>query len=195
MAKKESTFINMVYVLFVVAAVAGLALGYVYSITKEPIAAAKKKKIENAIKMVLPNFDSIQATYKVMSYDGNKSKDSLVFFEAIKDGQLVGTAVNTYTMKGFSGLIKLMVGIMPDGSIHRISVLEHKETPGLGTKMAEPKFIDQFNDVNPASFNIQVTKDGGEIDAITAATISSRAFSDATDRAFQTYNKNKGGNN
>ncbi|MCK5776170.1 MAG: RnfABCDGE type electron transport complex subunit G [Bacteroidales bacterium] len=195
MAKKESTFINMVYVLFVVAAVAGLALGYVYSITKEPIAAAKKKKIETAIKMVLPDFDSIQATYKVMSYDGNKAKDSLVFFEAIKEGQLVGTAVNTYTMKGFSGLIKLMVGIMPDGSIHRISVLEHKETPGLGTKMAEPKFIDQFNNVNPASFNIQVTKDGGEIDAITAATISSRAFSDATDRAVQTYNKNKGGNN
>ncbi len=195
MAKKESTFINMVYVLFVVAAIAGLALGYVYSITKEPIAAAKKKKIENAIKMVLPNFDSIQATYKVMSYDGNKAKDSLVFFEAIKDGQLVGTAVNTYTMKGFSGLIKLMVGIMPDGSIHRISVLEHKETPGLGTKMADPKFIDQFNNVNPTSFKIKVTKDGGEVDAITAATISSRAFCDATDRAFQTYNKNKGGNN
>ena len=195
MAKKESTFINMVFVLFTVAAIAGLALGYVYSITKEPIAAAKKKKIENAIKMVLPEFDSIQATYKVMSYDGNKAKDSLVFFEAIKDGQLVGTAVNTYTMKGFSGLIKLMVGIMPDGSIHRISVLEHKETPGLGTKMSEPKFIDQFNNINPTTFNLKVTKDGGDVDAITAATISARAFSDATDRAFQTYNKNTGGNN
>jgi len=194
MAKKESTFINMVYVLFVVAAVAGLALGYVYNITKEPIALAKKKKIEAAIKVVLPEFDSIQKTYKVMAIDGSKSKDSLVFFDAIKDGKWVGTAVNTYTMKGFSGLIKLMVGFTPDGTIHKISVLEHKETPGLGTKMSTPKFIDQFNDKNPANFNLKVSKDGGEVDAITAATISSRAFSDATNRAYLTFKQNKGGN-
>lgn len=194
MAKKESTFINMVYVLFVVAAVAGLALGYVYNITKEPIEIAKKAKIEAAIKEVLPEFDSIRATYKVMAIDGTKTKDSLVFFEATKGGELVGTAVNTYTKKGFSGLIKLMVGFKPDGSISKISVLEHKETPGLGTKMSDAKFKDQYNDKNPANFNIKVSKDGGEIDAITAATISSRAFSDATERAFLTFKQNKGGN-
>lgn len=193
MAKKESTFINMVFVLFVVAAVAGLALGYIYNITKEPIERAKKAKIEAAIKVVLPEFDSIQSTYTVMSYDGNKAKDSLVFFDAIKDGKLVGTAVNTYTMKGFSGLIKLMVGFKPDGTINKISVLEHKETPGLGTKMSDAKFIDQYNDKHPANFNIKVTKDGGEIDAITAATISARAFSDATDRAYRTFKLHKGG--
>ncbi len=195
MAKKESTFINMVFVLFVVAAVAGLALGYVYNITKEPIALAKKAKIEAAIKVVLPEFDSIQSTYKVMSYDGTKTKDSLVFFNATKDGKYVGTAVNTYTMMGFSGLIKLMVGFKPDGTIHKISVLEHKETPGLGTKMSTPKFIDQFNDKNPANFNVKVKKDGGDVDAITAATISSRAFSDAANRAYLTFKQNKGGNN
>ncbi len=195
MAKKESTFINMVMVLFIVAAVAGLALGYVYNITKEPIAKARKAKIERAIKEVLPEFDSVQPGYKIMSYDGTKAKDSLVFFKASLNGEWVGTAVNTYTMKGFSGLIKLMVGFTPDGSIHKISVLEHKETPGLGTKMAKPKFIDQFKNINPADFDIQVTKDGGEIDAITAATISSRAFSDATDRAYKTFMQNKGGNN
>lgn len=193
MAKKESTFINMVYVLFLVAAIAGLALGAVYNVTKEPIELAKKAKIENAIKEVLPEFDEVKPQYMVMSYDGNKPKDSLAFFDAYKEGQYVGTAVNTYTMMGFSGLIKLMVGFQPDGTIANISVLEHKETPGLGTKMALPKFKDQYMNQHPASFNIKVTKDGGEVDAITAATISSRAFSDAAERAFKTFTQNKGG--
>ncbi|OYT16985.1 MAG: RnfABCDGE type electron transport complex subunit G [Bacteroidetes bacterium 4572_77] len=195
MAKKESTFINMVFVLFVVAAVAGLALGYVYNITKEPIAKAKQAKIEKAIREVLPSFDSVQAPYKVMSFDGTKAKDSLEFFDASLNGQYIGTAVNTYTMKGFSGLIKLMVGFKPDGTIVKISVLEHKETPGLGTKMVKPKFKDQFFGKNPADFNLKVNKDGGDVDAITAATISSRAYTDAVKRAYQTFMKNKGGNN
>jgi len=194
MAKKESTFINMVYVLFLISALSGLALGYVYSITKEPIAAAKKAKIEKAIKEVLPAFDELSSGYKVFSYDGSKPSDSLVFFDAKKDGKWVGTAVNTYTMKGFSGLVKLMIGFKPDGTINKISVLEHKETPGLGSKMSTPKFIDQFNNQNPSSFKLTVTKDGGDVDAITAATISSRAFCDAADRAFKTFKQNKGGN-
>ena len=183
----------MVYVLFLVAAVAGLALGAVYNVTKEPIELAKKAKIEKAIKLVLPEFDEVKAAYKVMSFDGKQPKDSLTFYDAYKGGEYVGTAIDTYTMKGFSGLIKLMVGFKPDGTISNISVLEHKETPGLGTKMDKPKFKDQFENKNPATFNLKVTKDGGEIDAITAATISSRAFSDATERAYQTFEKNRGG--
>lgn len=193
MAKKESTFINMVYVLFLVAAVAGLALGAVYNVTKEPIELAKKAKIEKAIKLVLPEFDEVNAPYQVMSFDGKQPKDSLTFYDAYKDGTYVGTAIDTYTMKGFSGLIKLMVGFKPDGTISNISVLEHKETPGLGTKMATPKFKDQFENKNPATFKLKVSKDGGEVDAITAATISSRAFCDATERAYQTFEKNRGG--
>jgi electron transport complex protein RnfG len=189
-AKTESTFINMVVVLFVVTAVAGLALGSVYNLTKEPIAIAKQKKLNDAIKAVLPAFDSIQEQV-VLEAGGS---DSLQFYIATKNGKLIGTAVNTYTMKGFSGLIKLMVGFMPDGSIHNVSVLEHKETPGLGTKMDEPKFKDQYMGVHPAEFNLKVTKDKGDVDAITAATISSRAFSDAVQRAYDTFEKNNGGN-
>jgi electron transport complex protein RnfG len=189
-AKTESTFINMVVVLFVVTAVAGLALGSVYELTKEPIAIAKQKKLNNAIKAVLPEFDSIQKQMVKEAY----GDDSLQFYIARKDSVIIGTAVNTYTMKGFSGLIKLMVGFLPDGSIHNVSVLEHKETPGLGTKMDEPKFKDQFMGVHPAKFNLKVTKDKGDVDGITAATISARAFSDAVQRAYDTFDKNKGGN-
>ena len=82
-----------------------------------------------------------------------------------------------------------MVGLNPDGSIYDSSVLDHAETPGLGTKMDLPKFKDQYKGKDPAANNIKVTKDGGEIDAITAATISSRAFTDAIQRAYDAYMK------
>lgn len=179
--------------LTLVTTIAALALGTVYSITKEPIAISKRKKIENAIKQVLPDFDHIDKQYKVIAIDGSSAKDSLTFFVASKEGKEVGTAINTYTNKGFSGNIKLMVGILPDGSISKISVLEHKETPGLGSKMNSPKFINQFKGKHPNNYRLTVSKDGGDVDAITAATISSRAFCDATKRACQTFKKEKGG--
>ena len=69
-----------------------------------------------------------------------------------------------------------MAGFLPNGSIHNVTVLQHKETPGLGTKMSEPKFSDQFPGKNPANFSLKVKKDGGQVDAITAATISQRAY-------------------
>lgn len=189
-AKTESTFINMVVVLTVVTALAGLALGSVYNLTKEPIEIAKQAKLNKAIEAVLPAFDKIQEM-KVQEANGS---DSLKFYIATKDSVVIGTAVETYTMKGFSGLVKLMVGFLPDGSIQNISVLEHKETPGLGTKMSTPKFKDQFMGIQPATFNLKVKKDKGDVDAITAATISSRAFCDAVQRAYDTFEKNKGGN-
>ena len=82
-----------------------------------------------------------------------------------------------------------MAGFKPDGTIINITVLEHKETPGLGTKMTEPKFKDQFSDKNPEQFILKVKKDGGPVDAITAATISSRAFCDAVQRGYNTLQK------
>ena len=184
-SKKESTFVNMVLTLLIVTAVAALALGGVYELTKEPIALAKKKKQEKAIKMVLPAFDELKAV-KVPSYDGG---DSLLFTYAKKDGKIIGVAVNSYSDEGFSGHIEIMVGFLPDGTIHNTAVMAHKETPGLGTKMADPSFKDQFMNKNPKTFKLKVKKDGGDVDAITAATISSRAFSDAVDRAYKTFEK------
>ena len=184
-SKKESTFASMVLTLLIVTAVAALALGGVYQLTKEPIALAKKKKQEKAIKAVLPAFDELKAV-KVPSYDGG---DSLLFTYAKKDGKVVGVAVNSYSDKGFSGHIEIMVGFLPDGTIYNTAVMAHKETPGLGTKMASPEFKNQFKGKNPKTFKLKVKKDGGDVDAITAATISSRAFSDAVDRAYKTFKK------
>ena len=118
--------------------------------------------------------------------------DSLEFYPAKKGGELIGTAVRSFTNTGYNGLIVLMVGILPDGTIKDIQVVEHKETPGLGTKMESSKFKDQFKDIDPSQVTLKVKKDGGDIDAITAATISSRAFSEATQLAVDIYKK--GGN-
>jgi len=81
-----------------------------------------------------------------------------------------------------------MAGFLADGTIHNVVVLNHKETPGLGTKMTEPKFSDQFNGKDPDDFDLRVKKDGGDVDAITAATVSSRAYCDALQRALTTLN-------
>jgi electron transport complex protein RnfG len=180
--KPESNFTNMVLRLFIVVAVAGVALGFVYSQTFDVIAAAKKKKLETAIGNVVPAFDTL-VTYTVMPATG---KDSLTFYEAYSNDSLVGIAIATYTEKGFSGVFKIMVGFAPDGRIINTAVLEHKETPGLGDKMdkKKSKWSVQFNGKNPANYKLKVTKDGGDVDAITAATISSRAFCDATQRAY-----------
>ena len=199
--KKESTFINMVLVLFIITLVASAALGGLYELTKEPIAAAKLAKKLKAIKEVVPAFDNNPSddVYKV----GINEKDSLEFYPAKMDGKLVGTAVKTFTTQGFSGYVWVMVGFKPDGTIHNYSVLEHKETPGLGTKM-EPWFKQtdpakakaSIIDKNPETSKFIVSKDGGDIDAITAATISSRAFLDAVQTAYNEYMKNqKGGKN
>ncbi len=189
--KKESSFFNMVSTLLLITAVAAFSLGTVFNLTKEPIALAKKAKQEAAIKAVLPLFDKLE----VLQVKSAWEDDSLQFNLAYQNDQFVGAAINTFTNKGFGGNIKLMVGLLPDGSINNISVLEHKETPGLGDKMQKKKspWSEQFNGQNLTSFKLAVTKDGGDVDAITAATISSRAYTDAVKRAYETYLANQGG--
>ncbi|MCB2220904.1 MAG: RnfABCDGE type electron transport complex subunit G [Bacteroidetes bacterium] len=187
MAKKESSFVNMVITLFVVTGVAALALGSVYNLTKEPIAIAKRQKIEKAIGEVLPAFDTIRE-FKRLPEGG---KDSLTFYEASNNGMPVGTAIRTYTDKGFSGRFWIMVGFTDGDVISGTSVLEHKETPGLGDKM-KSEWANQFVGKNLNSFKLKVKKDGGDVDAITAATISSRAFCEATQRAYDELKKVEG---
>jgi len=186
MAKIESSLKNMIISLVAISFVASLALGGIYNMTKEPIELAIKAKQENAIKEVLPAFDSLYS-YKTLPVSG---KDSMVINLAYKGDTLVGTAIGTYSNNGYNATqIQLMVGFLPDMTIQNITVIQQNETPGLGTKMKEPKFKDQFIKINPVEFKLKVKKDGGRVDAITAATISSRAFCDAVDRAYQTYQK------
>lgn len=186
MAKLDSSLRNMILSLLFISMGMSAALGFVYNLTKEPIAAANKAKEVNAVKEVLLGFDN-DPTKEV------KIIDELTFYPATKEGKPVGCAVKTYTEKGYAGRFDLMVGFLPDGSINNIVVLEQKETPGLGTKMKEPKFKDQFNKLDIGSLDnkeLKVKKDGGTVDAISAATISSRAFCDGVQKAYNLYMKN-----
>lgn len=181
MAKKlESTLGNMLLSLVLLSMVMSAALAFVYLRTKGPIEAAAQQKEIAAIRQVLPEFDS----------DPNAAKteqDGVIVYRLSKQNQPVGYAIKTYTEKGFGGHIELMAGFLPDGSINQVTVLTHKETPGLGTKMSDLKFSNQFLGKNPEEYVLKVRKDGGQVDAITAATISSRAYCDALQRAFDTF--------
>ena len=187
MAKTESTFKNMVLSLTFISLAASACLGFVYELTKKPIELSNLNKKLEAIRQVVPEFNNNpnEEMFKLATGEG----DSLDIFPAKKDNEVIGYAVNTYTRKGFSGNISLMAGFKPDGTIINIMVLEQKETPGLGTKMSEPRFKYQFNYKNPSGYELKVKKDGGPVDAITAATISSRAFCDAVQRAYTTIQR------
>ena len=179
----------MLVALLVIAAVSGGVLGLVYGMTKDAIAEVDHKKNEAAIKAGLPLED---VTYKADTMQYNYEWVDLSFpcnlaYDA--NGNFMGAAVKT-SEGGFGGKIDMMVGFLADGTIKGTSVLSHAETPGLGANMTG-KFKDQFIDKNPANFKLIVTKDGGNVDAITAATITSRAFSKAVDKAYQAFMANK----
>jgi len=180
MAKKlESTLINMILSLVLISMTMSAALGFVYLKTKDPIELAAKQKEIEAIRQVVPEFDSDPLS-NISEHEG------VMVYLVKKQDQLAGFAIKSFTEKGFAGHMEIMAGFLPDGTINNVVVLNHKETPGLGTKMAEPMFSDQFDGKNPAAFNLKVKKDGGDVDAITAATVSSRAYCDALQLAFET---------
>lgn len=186
MKKKESTLKNMLVSLALISAISGLCLGFVYGITEEKIQAAAQKKKEDALKAVLPEFEKTENA--ILASPGDEGRQ-IEYYIAYKGEDMVGIAVNSYTMNGFSGEVDMMVGILPDGTLNKVSVLKMNETPGLGTKMKDASFYQQFEGKHPSSFNFTVKKDGGDVDAITSATISSRAYCDALDRAFKVYNQ------
>jgi electron transport complex protein RnfG len=176
----------MVATLFVVTLVAAGLLGSVFALTKEPIRLAELKKKNEAIQVVVPGFDNepSQEVERIFM-DG----DSLYLYTARLGEEILGTAVETFTNIGSSGQFKLMVGFAPDGSIIDIAVIKHAETPGLGDKMEKGKgdFSVQFMGKHPDSFNLAVKKDRGDVDAITASTITSRAYCDAVIRAHNAF--------
>jgi electron transport complex protein RnfG len=180
--KLESTFPNMLIVLTVISLVSAFALGFTYTKTKPVADKVAQQKLENAIKAVVPEFDKLSEKYKVDGFD------RLELYTAYKGEEVGGTAVKTVSAKGFSGDVWIMTGFDAQGKIVNTSVLEHKETPGLGSKMSG-KFQEQFVSKSPAEFKLSVKKDGGNVDAITAATISSRAFCDAVQNAYDAYQK------
>ena len=179
----ESSLKNMVLVLFTITLISSAAVGSVYMITKEPIAQAKVAAVNNALQQVLPQYEATTSqTIEVNSLP-------IVAHTATVADKAVGYAVESISKNGFGGTVRLMVGFDTKGNIININVLEQKETPGLGTKMAEENnvLLLSLKDKNAAEVNMTVKKDGGDIDALTAATISSRAYAEAVAVAYEAF--------
>lgn len=184
----KSTLFNMVAVLFTITLLASAGVGYVNQITVEPIAQAKEAATKQALEQVLPAFET------TATEDLTIDELPIKVYTATKGGEVVGYAVETMTKQGFSGVVKLMVGFLADGTVNNVNVLQQAETPGLGTKMCDEgnpllKAVkDQKLETKKlVDGKLAVTKDGGDVDALTAATISSRAYVDAVNRAWMAF--------
>lgn len=189
MERLKSNLTNMLSSLTIICIFAGGVLAAVNRYTSEPVSMAKAALLEKAIKEVTPPYDNypLKEAYKAVTPDG----DSLTIYPAVKNGKQVGVAVESNSKNGFSGNIRILVGFDNEGKIVNYSVLQHTETPGLGSKMQE-WFRTEKNNQNIigrslAQGGLSVTKDGGDVDAITASTITSRAFLQSINKAYNVY--------
>lgn len=187
MAKLKSNFKNMVLVLSAITMAAAFSLASVYSFTKEPIAQAKVAKQQNAIKNVLPTYDHIDQE-PIEKIQGQESTKTYRAYD--KENKFVGTAVETITFSGYNGRIEIIVGFDNNGTINDYFVLDQNETPGLGAKMGDwfktAKGKQNIKGLKPMETPLSVDN----VDAITAATISSRAFLGAIQNAYDAYSEN-----
>jgi electron transport complex protein RnfG len=181
---------RLLITLTLIAAGAGLILSLVESVTREPIKEQRRLQMLKALSAVLPAFDNSPDSDIVNLENGVDKKGQPLqvrFYRARKDNQLVGTAFKVVAPDGYSGNIEVMVGVKPDQQINAIEILAHAETPGLGSKIEEPRFKDLFKDKSLDNTDWRVKKDGGQFDQITGATISPRAIVVAVKKGLEFY--------
>ena len=180
----------MVLVLTLVAVVMGGILAYVNHLTETPIAEQKEKALADGIKTVMACNDLVVAKTDEVKQNDAKGKVLVYTIYQIQDaqGKDLGAAVESTTM-GFGGNLKVLVGFDPKGNVLGYTLLEHAETPGLGAKADKWFQKGEKGDIigkSPAE-PLTVSKDGGQVDAITASTITSRAFLLAVNNAYSAY--------
>ena len=179
----KSSFKNMTLCLFAICLVCSGLLAGVYALTKEPIDLAAKAKNEAAIKEVLPETAVTIEEERTVQMSGETYTYNLAYDEV---GNTVGCAINVSAL-GFGGPIVIKVGFDVNGIVWNTKVLSQAETPGLGAKCVEPAFADQFRKFDAQEKKLGVKKDGGDIDAITASTITSRAYISAIEKAIYVF--------
>ncbi len=176
----------MLLVLTGVTVVSVALLAWVNELTKEPIAQANAKALNDAVNLVIPGFDNDPIAEKKMQ---EVNGVEYAVYPATKGGEYIGAAVEASSM-GFGGELKILVGFDAQGNILNYSLLSHSETPGLGSK-ADVWFKEggkgDITGMNPGESPLAVSKDGGKVDAITASTITSRAFLNAVNSAYAAF--------
>lgn len=189
-------FMKDAVILFVITLIAGVCLGGVYTITKEPIAIAQQKAKEAAYRTVFPGDYQFPANEEIAAAIPAANEaltgmgyGNVLVSEAVEvvdsSNAVVGSVVSATSKDGFGGAVSISVGIDADGTVKGIAFLTLAETPGLGMNAAKPSFKDQFADKKAESFT--VTKSGAaadnEIDAMSGATITSNAVTNAVNAA------------
>ena len=167
--KKEAGPVQLVVTLFAISAICAVLLGLVNNITWGPIAAANEAATQAAMEAVLP-----ADSYEPVEYTGGDPLVTAVY-QAGDAGYVVQVAPS-----GFGGSLDVMVGVNPDGTCSGVSIISHSETSGLGANATKEDFRSQF----VGKSNVAVTKDGGDIAALTGATITSRAVCDGVNAAI-----------
>lgn len=190
MKKLESSLLNMVVVLVAVALIMGGVLAWVNHITEGPISAQAEKALAEGIKTVMGGEKlTVVANDTVRQTIDNKESIFIVHKTQNSRKQDLGVAVESTTM-GFGGELKVLVGFDNEGKITGYTILQHSETPGLGAKADKWFQEGQKGDIigkSPAEKPLVVSKDGGDVDAITASTITTRAFLKAVNQAYNAY--------
>jgi electron transport complex protein RnfG len=186
--------LRLMLVLTTICFVAALALSQVYQVTKEPIAHQKRLEVLRAIRAVLadtdnePDKDTISFTMGKTSRGESKE---VTFFRGRVRGELTGVAFVADSREGYGGKIEIMLGVDPQGTVLGIEILSHLETPGLGSKILQKPFRQQFIGRNLENTRWAVRKDGGDIDQITGATISPRAVVQAIKGGLKIYRERR----
>ena len=189
MKKLESSLLNMVLVLTSVAVIMGGILAFVNHLTEGPIGEQKAKALADGIKSVMGVDEiTVSNTDTVRQNVAGKELTYVIYQTKDAKGNDLGAAVES-TTGGFGGDLKVLVGFDPEGKILGYTLLEHAETPGLGAKADKWFQKGEKGDIigkSPAE-PLVVSKDGGQVDAITASTITSRAFLLAVNNAYNAY--------
>lgn len=187
MSKQRFQLFRILIVMLIVTIISSGLLGVIYYITKEPIQEAQNRLISEGLKeVIVTEFDNNPFDEKITV---RNNKEKFTIFPARKDGYITSIVMKSFSNQGFGGKMEVIVSFLLDGTVGDFKVINHKETPGLGSKVNDLSFRKNVAGLSPNSDSFKVDKDGGEIDAITGATISSRALIDAIQKAYRGYLK------
>ncbi len=188
----EPEQVKMVIALLLVAIVATLLLGLTDMVTREPIAKAQKEALHKALGQVLPPHanDPLKDMITITPVGTDTPKQFYPARDA--SGEMTGMAWEVIAPDGYSGSINILMGLLPDGSVHAIRITSHKETPGLGDGITNNSdWLNSFAGRTLDNVRWKVKKDGGDFDQFTGATITPRAVIKAVKRGLELFRNNR----
>lgn len=182
--------LRYVLVLTLITALSGLVLGTTERCTRQPITEQYRHQQQQALRAVLPEVDNApdrDAVTPAIQASAGAPSSPTTYYRGRRRGQIVGIAFQVVAGNGYAGPIRMMVGVTPAGELLGLEILQQNETPGLGNRVEEEGFRSQFMGKGRADSRWKVTKDGGDFDQISGATISSRAVVEALSAGLEGY--------